>query len=483
MKKKSLLKGFSTFALVMATSLSALAGCTNKATEPIKPVNPIPENPGGEIVTPVEEKVTAYEVANSLVSSANLEGSYDNAIQDLVKTKYSKVEKIKSVSIDKKANGKFTIVANIKDENNQTKEVTLEYEGDTRNVYSKETNADILAQILAKADIELDTEFVKDSQTLNEFKTLVSAEVSSKLAQINALKNIILTEKQQAVEPQVEYISVQSIVDEIWGNIDTDADIKAIAKYLTETKRQYYNYEKELAIDMENNSLNFYIKMTSKTNSKDVHIMKFDVATDENIENFYEFVKGKDSKVQAILGINNDTLTQKLVKDSNEERALRNVLSGEKQQYNQTKGSLTSLSKSEINAESIFAPNLLSDAQMQELGIQDMNSFARALQTNTRGTGYDKVSGWTMDDVVGTFVGETTTNNLSHLTGYHINVLSKNGIFDYHVSVLYGVEDVAYNKLLINSDDVTILNGKKLAEYSDNAIVYDREGSKKQIKL
>lgn len=464
--------------LTFAIAISAFAGCTNNEKNPTKPVDPNPG--GGEIVTPVEQKETAIVIAKDIVEKAGLQAAYDNAIMGIVEDKYQEVQNITSVDVVFGTNGRLTIVANVKDANSEAKEVTLEYEGDTSGfagiVSLDKSVANLTAQILAELGIDASDEFVKDSNGYKELVTAVSAKLDEQKAKITALSSIdseSIIEKQE-VQPEIEYVSVQSIVDEIWGDVDIDADIKAIAKYLTETRLSNLPFDKLLAVDVEKNELVVYVS-TLKNDVKRFYSFSTEVEN-ENINSFFSCVKNKDLIIEEILS--HFELNQNIVKDSQDEINLRNDLSTSKASYIETKNDLLGKASGQIMGKGLFTPSILTESQMENLGVESMNEFAYALQSNTRGTGYDYVDGWTMDDVVETYVTSTSAGGISGTTGYNVKIISANGIYEYHLVILNGAGDNAYRKLLIDSADVAVTRGDKLANYSDDAIVYDSEGQR-----
>jgi len=480
MKKfNGMLKGFVTIALVMTTSLSAFTGCSCQRQNRENTSTTATNDPGVEIITTVAETVSAYEVANGLVSKANVAGAYDEAILGLVQKNYNEVESIKSVVLDKDVNGKLTIVANVKDENNQTKEVTLEYEGDTRSVYAKETNENILAQILAKSEIDLDFEFEKNSQAYDEFESFVSAEISSKLLQTSALQNIVLTEKAEIDPPEIEYVSVQSIVDEIWGDVDTRADIQAVAKYLTETKYTARNFDKLFSVDLQDGRIKFYTNAINKTNESNHFISELSVDFNgDDQKAVYAYFQNKDKQINNILAENNLTINQTIIKNSNEQYNIIQKLQSEKDNYDLVKNSLYNETAQSITAQNAIIPNILSQSQMQELGISDMNEFAQALQTNTRGTGFDQVAGWTMDDVLETYISVPSGRSIDGYTSFRIWVLTESGITEFGIAVLMGDLTASYTKFLIDSADVIMARQTPLVEHSNEVIVFGAEEGK-----
>ena len=471
-KIKTILKRLLPFTLALVASVATFAGCNNPEQKPVEPVIP---NPGGEIVNPIEEKETALEIVSGVVQKANLGGLYDNAILSHVQSKYAKVETITSVNLQKDVHGKFTITANVKDENNQTKAVTFEYEGDTTMLCEKESNENIIAQILAKAEIEMDAELVKDSKASEQLKTLASAEVDLIKTQITALSNLEVTEKQEA-QPQVEYVSVQSIVDEIWGDVDTDADIKAIAKYLMETKLPVGRvFEKLYAVDKDENKITCYVETSRDAK---IALYAFSVEVEQNdLESFYELLKDKNEVIHNLVANSGININSDIEKNSLTETNLRTKLVNVKESYLNT---ITETKKDMdgIYGAGVFTPSILTEDQMQELGIENMNEFAEALQNNTKGQFYVSVEDWNIANVVETYVTAPSAESITKITGYNIYLLLRTGIITYNINVLNGPGIIAYKKTLNDSADISVMSTRDVVEYSDNAIVYDKEGER-----
>ena len=221
----------------------------------------------------------------------------------------------------------------------------------------------------------------------------------------------------------------------------------------------------------------FYAEYKSKNSIDKSYISTFTVSH-QNIFNFIFLSIDFESKVSEILNSLDNNINSSIVKDSIDETQIYAKLTQLKDAYLSEMAQLESTEKANIVTNTLFTTKIFLTDEMNDIGITSTNAFAEALLNNTRGDGYDKVTGWTMDDVVATYVGEFSDEAIDYSSGVNFLIITKNAILNYRIWTQRAVGDTRdrYSMILNNSADTGVTSVTTSAEFSENAVIFTQDG-------
>ncbi len=482
-KKKSGLKqkivvGILTLAMGIS-SLGIFSSCGQTNNPPTNNPPPI-VNP-----TPVEEKIEVSSVINGYFGNRNFADEFNNSLVAVASKKVN-AEDIKSVeliSFEKGKTGSFVLNVKYKD-GLELEDDELTYNGDTTafdDFYNFSINKTaVINAILTDNEVALTDEIVKDSAKHTSINTDCADEIAkfdTQKALFEGISADSITVKEDPA-PIVEYVTVQSLVDQVFAGIDFDANLKETINTLITTKSNLYTTEKIHAFDFNvgaNGNVTFVAEVGS-TKSTTKTVTKFSINSDTTkLANYLTLSKNFEGMITKMLEDENVTLQTQIVKDSTEQSDILNGLNGLKTKYTQEKDLLDATAKADIKTTVLLTPAQFDSAKMKELEITSMNDFAEALLNNTKGEGYDQVSGWTIDDVITTYVGELSAENIEYKGGFNILLLTKNGIKLVGIGTqrYYGATESGYEMFLSDNPNANLRTVENIVEYSNNSIIYE----------
>ena len=438
-------------ALTLATiaglsSFGIMSGCEQKTPEgptntPGPVVNPTP--------TPSESKISVATVVNEYFANRNFRNEFNSSLISVASKKVNASD-IKSVSLVSFNNGKSgKIVLNVQYKDSlQQPDQELTYSGDTTkfsNFYNLSINKDaVINSVLANNNLTLASEIVKNStahtKLKSDFANVISTYNSEK-ALFEGISASDITMKENTTP--VEYVSVQNLVDEVFGGINFEANLKETMEKLVATRAPLFEVKKLFAFDFqvkESGEVKFYVEYANKSTQAS-YISSFAVTMNTTkISNYLSLSKDFDSAISQKLASQSLTNQSKIIKNSVEQQTLVETLNKLKQDYLAEKTSLDNTAKANIKTSVLLTPAQFNSTKMQELGISSMNDFAKALLNNTKGKDFDKVTGWGMNDVIATYVAQPTEENIEGKSNFDILIFHKEKIAKYNVETqrVYG---------------------------------------------
>ena len=501
-RKNALLKKILAVALsfgIAFGSAGLLSGCGQKDTDhtqnpPIVEVVPGPEDnptnpetPGTEVQ---ETKIEVEDIVDEYFGEKNFANEFNLALIDLVakKVDISKVKDIDVVSFEAKESGKLVLNVTY-EEGNEKASDTITYEGDTtnfENFYNLSTNSTVIINgVITEKGLTADGEVVKDSVAHSALKQafadLIATYNTEKtaFAGISADDLVIFEE-----EKPIEYISVQSIVDQTFAGADFDGDLVATAGAIAGTRAPTFDVSKVFAIDYEikeDGKIAIFAEVTSKNKDRQ-YIYSFTVNGDmTKYGDYLSLASDFEGAIADFLAEKGLVATSQIDKNSPLALEIATSLTELKANYEVQKAGLNATEKSNIIAGSIFMPAILTSEQYQAMGTTDLNDLAKALLQNSKGQNYDIVTGWTMDDVVATYVEEFGSEAIDRSSMAEVAIITKKGIFKYELWTRRDVGDVTtdrFGMILADNPNTGVNSVSTVCEYSADAIVYDADGKR-----
>lgn len=484
-------------------SIGLLSGCGQKEPEntstppPIVEVDPSlgGESNGGENsgTENQETKIDVSSVVNEYFGDINFANEFNLALIDLVSKKVDieDVKDIEIVSFDKDANGK--IVLNVIYEEGAEKESDqLTYEGDTTkfvNFYNLSTNSTgIINGIVTENGLTIDGKVVEDSSA----HTALEEDFADLIATYNAEKTVFGAISAEEIfvkedEKPVEYISVQSIVDDVFSDFNFDEDIKETVDNIVATRAStvtVFTASKVFAVDYEiaeDGKVAIYTEITNVSNGRP-YLYSFTIEGDTTkYSDYLSLTSNFDATISKILEEKGLTLSSEIDKNSLVATEVKTILSDLKEGYTTQKAELDATPKANIISDGLFVPAVLTSEQYQAMGTTDLNDIADAILNNKKGKNYDLVIGWTMDDVVATYVEAFGSEMIDNSSTMNMVVVTKKGMFKYEMWTRRYTGDITtdrYGMILSDNPNTGVSSVTNLCEYSDNAVVYDENGER-----
>ncbi len=356
----------------------------------------------------------------------------------------------------------------------------LTFTGDTTGMETfynmSQSTSKTVNDIYAKYGVTATTQVEKDSDLYNSLVNdfaLLRAEYDSGKAAFSTMsfdKNA-----------EAEYVTVSSIVNGVFAGIDVDADLKEISQHILEvrfttiqTSEKIYSVE----FDKENNRLWF---VSAKVHDGYRSLVKSSISLDvANNSEFINLVEDKESAIKAVLLENETSIDSQVKKNSSFEQDIKNDLTTLKNKYSAQKTTLLNENdKTNVSCSYLYnIEDITRDEEFVELGIE-LNDLAKALATNTNGTGYDNVTGWTADDIVTTYSeGQSGWSNTTGSCTVRVCVLTTKGVKSYVLGLKSYIEPNPYGLIIDDSEKVKSLTETNLYTYSDNAIIYNANGQR-----
>lgn len=489
--KKKIIAGILTLSMAFSTA-SFLTACSQKEPDPtpgttvVTPVDPTPTPSPEPTPTPVVEKVLASSIYDSAFDGVDFTNNYVDAFTSAIEQKYSisSLDNLNLAEIEFDRNGKVVFTFEKYDDTTKRyEEDSLTFTGDTTGMETfynmSQSTAEVVNNIYAKNGVEGTSQVEKDSDLydalVNDF-ALLRAEYDSGKTAFSTMSFDKNTE--------AEYVSVSSIVNEIFADIDVDADLKNIAQHILEvryttvqTSERIYAVE----FDKENNKLWF---VSAKANTDGQSLVKSSISLDvANNSEFVNLVEDKESAIKSVLSEKETSLDSQVKKNSTFEQSIKNNLKSLKNKYLAQKTTLLNEnSRSNVSCSYLYDPikNMTSDSEFVELEIE-LNDLAKALATNTKGTGYDNVTGWTADDIVTTYSKGQYVGGWDNMKGYnevYLCVLTTKGVKSYVVGLKSYIEPNPYELIIEDSEKVVSITESNVYTYNDNTIIYDANGQR-----
>lgn len=464
-------------------------------TTVVTPVDPTPTPTPEPTPTPVVEKVLASSIYDSAFDGVDFTNNYVDAFTSAIEQKYSisSLDNLNLAEIEFDRNGKVVFTFEKYDDTTKRyEEDSLTFIGDTTGMETfynmSQSTAEVVNNVLTKNGVAENTQVEKDSDLydalVNDFALLRAEYDSGK----TAFSTMSFDKNAEA-----EYVSVSSIVDEIFADIDVDADLKNIAQHILDVRYTTGPILKKVYavdFDKENNKLCF-VHYRGLDNSKTLGKSSISLDMKSNAE-FVNLVEDKESAIKSVLSENETSLDSQVKKNSSFEQDIRNDLTTLKNKYLEQKTNLLNENdKSNVSCSYLYEriKDLTSDRKYEgdeefiELGIE-LNDLAKALVTNTKGTGYDNVTGWTADDIIATYSQGQPPEGWDNTTGYNevtLCVLTTKGVKSYVVGLRSYIEPNPYGLVINDSEKVESVTETNIYTYSDNTIVYDANGERIEI--
>lgn len=487
--KKKIIAGILTLSMALGTA-SFLTACSQQkepdptpGTTVVTPVKPTPTPSPEPTPTPVVEKVLASSIYDSAFDGVDFTNNYVDAFTSAIEQKYSisSLDNLNLAEIEFDRNGKVVFTFEKYDDTTKRyEEDSLTFIGDTTGMETfynmSQSTAEVVNNVWTKNGVAENTQVEKDSDLydalVNDFALLRAEYDSGK----TAFSTMSFDKNAEA-----EYVTVSSIVNEIFADIDVDADLKEISQHILEvryttvqTSERIYAVE----FDKENNKL-WFVSVKANVDG-DQSLIKSSISLDvANNSEFINFVEDKENTIKSVLSENETNLDSQVKKNSSFEQDIKKDLTTLKNKYSAQKTALLNENnKSNISCSYLYdrIEDMTSDSEFVELGIE-LNDLAKALATNKNGTGYDNVTGWTVDDIVTTYSeGQGGWSNTTGGNTVRVCVLTTKGVKSYVIGLKSYIEPNPYGLIIDDSEKVKSITETNLYTYSDNAIIYNANG-------
>lgn len=466
---KKFFKGAMVTLLTITTALTAFAGCSC-GKNPNKPTPPATQKVTVESV--IEDELGSFSFNDEYVMTIN--GVAINSIDDFKKVNEVVVEAGQNCS-------KLTITA----ETNAGEEVSYTAEniqGDVADWQERglKTDKENVNMISSELRYEKDATIVDDSTAELEIRAYVREVVDEFNATGDYVESATYTIIEDPTidptptpdpEPPVEivYVTAGDVVSYVLGDIDVEADIQEVAQAIATTKAPTMSLNEVLAVDLDENAdkLLVYVKGTSSGGT--VSIIEFEVPYTNS--DFYDYIENAKEKINSVLTAKGLNENSQIEENSTAHNDLIFALEGLETSYETEKTALSSTAKSNIAIDQLFNLTELSAEKMTELGITDMNDFSKALLNNTRGDGYEKVTSFTEDDIIATYVNSASSLDINKRSAFTIVTITKQGIFSSSVYSVVTSSSETYAKILNDSADAVVGTHTILVDYN-NPIIY-----------
>lgn len=278
-----------------------------------------------------------------------------------------------------------------------------------------------------------------------------------------------------------EQVAVVDIVNSVFGDVDFYEDLSDCAQAALTARSANYELKKlhvvDFVLDTEGN-ISYYVNVyNKKQNSTTLRKINMLVNTDE-LPEYVGLSMDFEKTISDYLATKELTIHSTVDKGSRMEEELREELLAMKENYYAQKQQLIEITKDETAYFGLAGYHAFTTSELAELGIEDTNAFAEALLNNTAGTGYENVTGWTMDDVVATYVGECSTwNGITKYCDFRVYVVTDKGINSVLVGVTSENVENFYSFLINNSENSQVVIQEEVVMFSENAVVFDEDGN------
>lgn len=475
-------------------SVSLLASCDINASEMsgtqsssvvTPPASESAPSDGNEIVV---ETVLVSEVIDEKLGTRDYRDEFNSSILNVVGEKYG-ILNLVSIDFDEVTiaeEGKITLSVVTKSAENG-EAILITYEGDTtkyetfyRLAYEKD---ELIAEMLTGRGLTLELEIAKNSTVQNVVEGIFAKVIADFDSGKKEFENISAEDFKEPEPPkEIVYVSVRSIVDEVFKDVDVDADIKETAQTIFTTKAaSTVKMKKLLAFDYDKETGNcvIYNELQSSSGSKNINSL-----TIENIystcPDYLDMASNMEEYIAEKIADKGINLTDQIEEGSTDESELISYFEGIREEYKEQKSVLESTQSSKIIYKGLFSIADFDSTKMSELGITSMNAFAEALLNNENGDGYDQVTGWTIDDVIATYVSEFNSESIDYVSRTNILIVTSNGIYDYSISTqrYYGNTTDRYSMILTDDPNVYVTSAEQVASLSSGSVVFDENGQR-----
>ncbi len=492
-KFKSQLNKFVIGVMVLVTPMKVatfLAGCSQNNKSVTDP--PAVE----EVIPPkTEEKpevvIKTVKVGDLLDENLKSQYEYTNKFnQALVKSVTTSFDKGAVTAIDINEfqiaeEGRIELEIGYVDSITKTEEKDIfEYKGDTRQYstlpgLSQDKDA-YVDSLLASLQLNDNSLIEVDGTTYK----LILSDIGQFDAQAEAFGNITFTDVKETTEekpPVVEMVLVESIVNEIFSGVDFDADLMETAALTVKNSAIVKSEMTRLyAIDLIESSAAIYAEMRLEDDAKTTFCLCA-LALNSGEKEYFDLAKNFDMSIKTKILELGLTLDSEVEKNSSEYLSIVSECQTLKTNYETKRDSVNDMTSSDVQGVGIATPKQFSPEELEALGITDTNAFAEALLSNTNGTGYEQVTGWTMDDVIKVFPIEFGgEDHITFNSWSRIYVFTKDGVYDYQIKThrYYGATEDRYGMILNDSENVTIEATTKICDFSENVILYNENGER-----
>ncbi len=459
------------FTLIVAITLSActvFSACKNSEPPTTPPTTPPTSNPPAEVVY-----VSVNDVVTEALGNFSFSQEYNQVFNTIASQNIDGFQSIKNVSVEQGSNGyKITIQASTT--NGDVSYSANGIQGNLAEFLSRgaKTDTQNIADLVAELSYNSGATIVDDSADETAIKEYIAEQIAEFEIAGESILDATFTNDNPTIEPpeQVTYVTAGDVVNQILGDINVDADVQEVADAIVATSApSSYKIEHILAVD---NNI-YYLDMKNNSNSKN-YIMGLKINNSKaQYQNFYDYVKNKEEAINSILTSKGLNINSQIEENSALHNELISALTSLKTDYNEEKADLSATAKSDISILNIFTPTILSSQEMANLGIDDMNEFSYALLENTRGSGYDKVTGFEKGDIVATYVTTPSHIDIDGYTSFDIVTIAQSGIYKNKIYVAVTEVGQAQKKHLQDSADCSIdENTSILSEFFTKSVVY-----------
>lgn len=447
---------------------------------------------------PVQIMVEADSVVEGVLGQKDFENVFNNALVSIVEKEYPDyaVQEVKLESVDIGQNGSFVLDATLEKDGEIFSSKKISYSGNTEDFadffdygMNKE---DKINSVLNTIGLTSSSAIEEGSDEEKQIIDLFENDIQDFDEQTQLFKGITAEELVGEViktEPKEEdYISVETIVNEAFAGIDFNADLMETVETLFKKKSPAKEINKiyafDFVIDDQEGYFEFYL-VSSLPKINRIFIDSCSISNDTT--KYYHYLNlvsnNKEEFLNDLLNENSLDMNAKIVKGTEEENNIRNILNDVVERYKNEKIELQSIEKKDINADVMFSPKQFTQEEMDELGIDNMNAFAQALLNNTRGDNFDQKYEWTIDDVVATYVRDLGVQNIYGESGFDILIITDRGIEE-HKILLRRASNDEQNRyaMFLNDNPNTKYFGKDDdIKYSENVVLYHNRDEEKLL--
>ncbi len=480
-------------AFMASPVLMNLTACGQKNPPTTEPPKQEEVLPGGQEVNPgveVVEKISVADVLDAeLLEEMEYKQKFNQALISAVGHTYQ-IGLVNNIDIKEFTigeEGKIVLEVTYRNTETMLEDVDeVEYVGDTSGfdvLYGLAyNNSDFIEKVVTEAGATLNGEIEKDGEVhdaivdkFDLFTTQQTAFAQISFEKVNENTGGNEQEPGGEAPPEVEMVTVQSVVDEVFAGVNFTADLKGTLQSVVNSVASGYEILNLKAVDYDAQSISFYGDMYYSGNESIIFTHNKIQASGDNFE-YIKIVKDLNGYIENKIAAKGLTVGSEIDKNSADYTSLLAEIQAVKTLYDTQKAALNTATLTFTTG--LCVPKQFTPQELQTLGITSTNAFAEALLVNQGGVGFDQVTGWGKEDIVETFFTEFGGESLSGDSAADAYVVTKNGIYKYRVNVTR--DSASQDKFAIvleKNDKTSIIDNSQLRTFSTNAIFFDADGN------
>ena len=427
-----------------------------------------------ETEPPVELSVS--DIVDEYFGTVNFHNDFEYALYNLADKKIN-IDEVSAISVKSIEAGRLVLAVQYKNDVNKENDELI-FEGDTTafsTFYELANNGEVeIDAILLNRNLTRESKVIENSEEHISLKE----DLFDMLSDYNNAKTAIFLIDGEDVR-LAEYVTVKDIIDEIFADVDFDADAKYAIETIINAKTKVLEVSESIAIDFtiaKEGRIDLIAVVHGTGDKKTENIVSHFTYSGDTTQctMFLNMIYDFDGVVENILNEKNIfimSIVEKKSLDANQIRTafeeLRVTYDYEKSEGLSTINDYTEFwwETSPILGNTLISPKWFTDDELLALGIEDTKAFANAVLINSKwsrleGTipwsitdmmsyGYDGVGAkpsWDIDDVIYVYITDFDTEDIYKTSEAKMVVVAKNGVFTHQFCVMRYIGDVTTDR-------------------------------------